>query len=198
MGKRERTSERKEEILRISAEIIHNQGFYKLTIRNIAKRIFISEAAIYRHFQSKEEIISELCRKVFSKNQYWFEDVSKEDPRKLLTKIMLNQLKILKEEPYLSTIMFQEEIFREYPVLREYIKEHRERNENTIKNIIIKGQKEDIFHRNITPSVFAILFMGGIRMLVTKWRQGNFNIPIEEEATKVIDQLLQFIQRCDK
>lgn len=194
MKKKENTFNRREEILKASIEIIHNQGFYKLTIRNIAKKIFISEAAIYRHFQSKEEIISELCQRVFSKNEFWFEDVSKENPKNLLSKILLGQIRGLKEEPFLSTILFHEEIFREYPNLKKYIRIHRKKNEITIQNIFIKGQEEGIFNAIIDPSIFATIYMGSIRMLVTKWRQDNFNFKIEEEAKKVLNQLMKFVQ----
>lgn len=194
MKKKENTFNRREEILKASIEIIHNQGFYKLTIRNIAKKIFISEAAIYRHFQSKEEIISELCQRVFSKNEFWFEDVSKENPKNLLSKILLGQVRGLKEEPFLSTILFHEEIFREYPNLKKYIRTHRKKNEITIQNIFIKGQEEGVFNAIIDPSIFATIYMGSIRMLVTKWRQDNFNFKIEEEAKKVLNQLMQFVQ----
>ena len=91
-------------------------------------------------------------------------------------------------------MLFHEEVFREYPNLKEYIRKHREKNEITIQEIIIKGQKEGLFDINIDPSVFAIIYMGSIRMLITKWRQDNFSPQIEEEAKKVLNQLLQFLQ----
>lgn len=198
MVKKERTSERKEGILQVAVEIIHNKGFYKLTIRNIATKLSISEAAIYRHFKNKETIITELCHRVFQKNQYWNGDISLESPDGLLIKIMINQLKILGKEPQLSAILFQEEIFREYPKIGEEIKKHRERNENIIQKIVLKGQREGLFSKNIDPSVFALLYLGSIRIMVSKWREDNFNNPIEEQAEKVINQLLQFVKVSDK
>lgn len=193
-----KTSDRKEEILKVAVEIIHTRGFYRLTIRNIAKKILISEAAIYRHFENKEAIISELCTKIFSRNRYWLEDLPSENPYDLLHKIMMNQLEILREEPYLSAVLFHEEIFREYPVLKERIRKHRDRNEKTIQNIIHEGQIKGIISRKISPSVFAILYMGSIRMIVLKWRQSDFFYPMEEEAEKVLKQLFFFARTSDQ
>ena len=52
-----KSKERKKEILQVTLSIIYNEGFYNLTIRNIARKTDISEAAIYRHFKNKNIII---------------------------------------------------------------------------------------------------------------------------------------------
>lgn len=186
-------SKRWNEILSIALEIIHRKGYYNLTIRNIADKIGISEAAIYRHFENKEEIISELCNLVFTKNKFWYEYTSSENPQKLLQDIMLNQLKILKANPYLSAILFQEDIFTEYPKIKEKMNQYRNRNENILKDIITEGQKNYKISTKIKPSVFAILYMGSIRILVLKWRQSNFSYPMEEEAKQILRQILDFV-----
>ena len=48
---------RKENIILTAVEIMEESGVAQVTIREIARRQGVSEAAIYRHFQSKEEII---------------------------------------------------------------------------------------------------------------------------------------------
>ncbi|MDD3656251.1 MAG: TetR/AcrR family transcriptional regulator [Atribacterota bacterium] len=186
-------SKRWNEILSVALEIIHRKGYFNLTIRNIADKIGISEAAIYRHFKNKEEIISELCNLVFAKNKFWCKKTSIKNPQKLLQDIMLNQLKILIENPYLSAILFQEDIFTEYPKIKIKINQHRNRNENILKDIINEGQKNFKISPKINPSVFAILYMGSIRILVLKWRESNFSYPMDEEAKQVLKQLLDFI-----
>ena len=66
LSKRLSRSERRSEILNKSLEIISEKGFYNLTIRNIAAEINISEAAVYRHFKNKKEIVSMLAEEFFS------------------------------------------------------------------------------------------------------------------------------------
>ena len=51
----------RQKILDVSREILLSQGFDALTMRRVAEAIDYSPAAIYLHFQSREEIAQELC-----------------------------------------------------------------------------------------------------------------------------------------
>ena len=50
-------TDRQAEILQVALELIGKKGIQGLTIKNISKEIGISEPAIYRHFESKTEIL---------------------------------------------------------------------------------------------------------------------------------------------
>ena len=51
-------TERQNQIIEESIKLIHNQGIQGMTIKNISNAIGLTEAAIYRHFKSKDEILS--------------------------------------------------------------------------------------------------------------------------------------------
>lgn len=51
----------RQKILDVSREILLSQGFTALTMRRVAEAIDYSPAAIYLHFQSREQIAQELC-----------------------------------------------------------------------------------------------------------------------------------------
>ncbi|MBN1948990.1 MAG: helix-turn-helix transcriptional regulator, partial [Candidatus Cloacimonetes bacterium] len=53
----EKLSERQQQIVNTAIRIIAGQGIQHLTTKNLAGAIGISEAALYRHFSSKHEIL---------------------------------------------------------------------------------------------------------------------------------------------
>jgi AcrR family transcriptional regulator len=55
------TSVRKKQIMDAARKLIMRSGSEHVTVRNMAKEVGISEAAIYRHFKSKTEILSFLA-----------------------------------------------------------------------------------------------------------------------------------------
>lgn len=57
--------QRKVEILAITRDIIFTEGFNNFSIRVVAGQVGISEAAIYRHFANKEELILGLLDSLF-------------------------------------------------------------------------------------------------------------------------------------
>lgn len=192
MGNRRLTSnERRKEILDAALDIIFSEGFYNLTIRNIANKIDLTEAAIYRHFKSKKEIIDCLANLIFSKNKV---DYEISDPFTLLKKIMSDRMEEFEKNPKLTSIIFQEEIFSEYPDIREKFNEHWKANEESLIKAIKRGQKTGLFRRDIDPQSFAIIYMGSIRMTVFKWKRDNFSYSIKELGLKIIHELFKVLK----
>src|SRR5687767_3051257 len=59
---RHSAEERRELILQASLELFARQGLHGVTTRMIAEAAGMSEALLYRHFRSKEELYQELQR----------------------------------------------------------------------------------------------------------------------------------------
>ena len=53
-------TERQHEIIEAAGVLLTKKGINGLTIKNLAKEMHFTESAVYRHFQSKEEIILSL------------------------------------------------------------------------------------------------------------------------------------------
>ena len=192
MGNRRLTSpQRRKEILDIALEIIFNQGFSNLTIKNIAEKIKLTEAAIYRHFKSKKEIIECLVDLVFKKNQI---DDPVGDPAALLKEIMFKRIEQFKKEPRMTAITFQEEIFSEYPDIRDKFKQQWKTNEGILLKIIERGQKEGFFSPDVNPKSFVLIYMGSMRMILYQWKRDNFSEQIDKIAPFIIKDLFKILE----
>jgi AcrR family transcriptional regulator len=70
MGSNERRERERqairEQILDAARELFVERGYQAVTMREIAKRIEYSATALYNHFEDKEAILRELCRRDFS------------------------------------------------------------------------------------------------------------------------------------
>ncbi|MEJ6950693.1 TetR/AcrR family transcriptional regulator [Natronospora cellulosivora (SeqCode)] len=187
------SEERRKEILDVVLKIIHEEGFYNLSIRNIAEKINISEAAIYRHFKNKKAIIDKLSDLIFQ-TPFWKKENTEGNLFDLLQIIMERQFSFLEENPYLTAIIFQEEIFREYTDIGEKIKECRKDKENTVLKIIEKGQERGEFKDDVNPLIFARLYMGAIRVSIINWRANNFSFSLDGEAEEICKELFKILK----
>lgn len=194
--KRLTSRERKREILDVTLKIIHNEGYSNLSIRNISKNINISEAAIYRHFKSKEELLEELIKWVYSEIEVFnMDDYKKEPSFELLNDIILNLLKKLEHNPEFTSVLFQEEIFREYPEMKKMFDIHRRETKDNIIRIIYRGQLNGNFAPDSDLDSFALVFMGSIRIAVLTWRSNNFNNSLQNTGKKVSRELFKILDR---
>ena len=56
------TATRREELLRIAADLFATKGFRNTTVRDIADAAGILSGSLYHHFDSKESMVDELMR----------------------------------------------------------------------------------------------------------------------------------------
>ena len=72
MRQRKETSIRQKEIAAAARKLIVKYGSENVTIKKMALEIGVSEAAIYRHFKSKRDILSFLIKDI---GQTLFDDI---------------------------------------------------------------------------------------------------------------------------
>ena len=190
--KRLNSADRKKEIMNVVLDIIYEEGFYKLTIRNIADRIGISEAAIYRHFNNKKQIIDRLTDYIF-KDHCWQDLDFSRSPFVLLRSLIRGQFELLEGNPRLTAVIFEEGIFREYDEIAEKISRYRKEKENKIIKIVEQGQETADISSDVNPQVFALLFMGAVRVSVIRWKENKFSTPLVGQEEEILEELFKLL-----
>ncbi|MEF8832565.1 MAG: TetR/AcrR family transcriptional regulator [Candidatus Thermoplasmatota archaeon] len=187
------TDERQKDILEATLKIIQEEGYSNLTIRKISDEIGVSEAAIYKHFSGKEDILNDLAEWIFEKNQVSVDE--SEDEFEILEDIIRNKFNILEENPYFTAVLFQDELFKEYDSVKKQFDSHREENERSIIDVVKRGIDKGKFSKNVDPEVFAELYMGAIRMTVLKWRHDDFSYSLSDKTESVIESLFEILKK---
>lgn len=190
---RKTSKERKKEVLQAAQKIIYDGGISKLTIRSISENIGISEAALYRHFKDKEDIINKLTDLVFYQECAINIDQNKSS-EEILNDFIDKQISKYETNPYLSIISFQEDMFREYPKIKEKFNKHQIKREKEIVKLLEKGIKNNLFDEKTNPKAFASIFMGSIRFTVLKWKNNDFSYSLREKLQEVKDELFYYIE----
>jgi len=195
MQVRKTSEERKKEALKAALKIIYEKGFSKLTIRGIAERLDISEAALYRHFDDKQDIIDQLTDLVFYQ-ECTMEERDNENALTTLSEFIDKQAEKFEDNPFLSIISFQFEMFSAYPEIKAKFIDHQAKREQEIIDILNKGIKKGLIKEDINPAAFAQIFMGSIRVTVLKWKNSDFNYSLKDRLTDIKKELFKYIE-CD-
>ncbi|NLJ81064.1 MAG: TetR/AcrR family transcriptional regulator [Firmicutes bacterium] len=182
--KRLPSDERKEEILSKALAIIFESGARSLTMRSLAQRVGLSEAAIYRHFRHKEDLIQNLTNQTC--DPLLAEGLEKSDPWEALQKLMQRQLQRLSEKPQLTAIIFQEELFSEYPQIKQKLMAHQKEKKELIQSALARGQKEGVFKPNIEKEIFTLIYMGSVRMAALNWKESGFSYSLPKQGERIL------------
>jgi len=100
-------TERRQAILAAAQRLFNEQGFEKVSMRNIAEAIEYSPATIYLYFKDKNELLFALQNQAFGQLRQAFESVfSIEHPAERLSAIGHQYLKFAFDHPELFDLMF--------------------------------------------------------------------------------------------
>jgi len=181
-------SERQQQIIEESINIIDDKGIQGLTIKNLSKAIGISEPGIYRHFDSKTEILLSILNN-FKEMAIMLSEIMETYEATAIEKITFmfsRMLELFSETPSMVSVIFSEEIFKNEEILKNKIVEILNLHTQTLENIISKGQSEKDVRDDIDNKSLALMAMGSLRLLVKKWDLNNHNFNLKTEGNNLI------------
>ncbi len=183
-------SDRQIQIIDKSVEIIATKGIQGLTIKNLSKEIGISEAAIYRHFESKTDILLAIIKKLDRMSSFIIDNL--DDTISSLDKIeflFLNIIKIFSKEPHHIAVVFSEVLFKNDEILKTTIVGIMSKKESIIEKIILNGQNAGEIRNDIDNKTLAMIVMGSLRYMIKLWDLTNNHENLLEKGQKIVDGL---------
>lgn len=184
-------TERQLEIIEVSMEIIAELGIQGLTIKNISKKISISEPAIYRHFASKIEILvaildyyKQTAQTIHGRILY-----SEANPFEQIKLMFRAQMEIFVTQPSLLSVIFAEEIFQNEKILADRVYSIMKINEEILSSLLLKGQTKGNIRKDMSDNSMIFIVMGALRLLVTQWRLSRFSFDLLKEGDVLFNDI---------
>jgi AcrR family transcriptional regulator len=190
-------TERQQEIIETALGLINEKGIQGLTIKNLSKRLGITEPAIYRHFENKIQILIALLDLLKKNTSVIFEAELNSDETAVLkvARLFEKHFKSFAEMPSLASVVFSEEIFRNEEKLISKISEVIEHNNKTLLAILTEGQRNNEIRDDIEAGHLVIFIMGALRLFVKKWQFSGFAFNLEKEGAKLIESVKRLISK---
>lgn len=189
-------TDRQQEIIDTSLEIISTMGIQGLTIKNISKRIGISEPAIYRHYENKISILIAILDyfKSSGEHMFWKQAKSGESPLQKIENIFQGHFNAFERNPSFVNVIFSEEIFRNEPILQAKISEIMEHNSAGIKALVAEGQAKGEIKPDIESKYLTIIILGSLRLMVKRWQMGDKSFNHREEISHLFNTIRNLIE----
>ena len=190
-------TERQNEIINKSIEIIGTKGIQGLTIKNLSKAIGISEPAIYRHFESKTDVLLTLLKKFEQMSSFLNEAPGSEEYSSIekIEKMFLKIIDVFSKEPSQISVIFSEEIFKNEEVLKNKIVEIMDEKVRTIEMIITEGQQKGEIRKDIDSNTLALIVIGSLRFMVKRWDLKNQHENLKEDGKRLINGLALILKK---
>ncbi|MDP2918765.1 MAG: TetR/AcrR family transcriptional regulator [Dehalococcoidia bacterium] len=194
---RKNTEIRKKQITDAVREIIARYGSENITIRRLSRAVGISEAAIYRHFKSKREILSFLVEDI---EQTWMTEIEQSEiathPALSAIDIVLrNRISTAEQRGGVSFQVIAEIISLGDKKLNKQAAAVVDRYIGALADLVASGIHDGEIKEDINPVAIATIIFGMIQGLVNNWALNNYNFNLIVRYTPMWNMLHAAMQK---
>jgi len=188
-------SNRQSEILKMAIDIIDSNGIQGFTIKNLSHSLGLTEAAIYRHFKSKLEILTAILD-IFIDNLLSFSQTIislKLSSIEKIKRIYKQLSEMFMKNPAYVSVIFAEEIFKNDELLSAKVEKILDINNETFISIIEQGQKNNEITKAVKSQELSLIIVGAYRLMVKRWKINNFSYDLLESSDRLMNTVKTLI-----
>jgi AcrR family transcriptional regulator len=190
-------TKKQQNIIELSIELISELGIQGFTIKNLAKKLEVTEGAIYRHFESKTEILYNILKafqqecKITLQNACSSVNCAMDD----IASIFKHHFNYFSERPAVAAVIFSESIFQNNNLLSKEVFSLLKMHEDALLCIIERGQSTgELRNGNISKEQLVRIIIGSIRYTVTKWRLSKYSFDIKEDGKILLKNIQELLK----
>lgn len=190
------TETRQKEIIEASLEILKQGGCHKLTMKEIAKHVGISEQAIYRHFENKVAILAAVIEYFRSRVSEIFKRAKEAgSPIQQIQNFIETLLEYFENHPGLAVVVTSEDIFQNESSLSQEIKKLVDNRISNMTKIIQNGQAAGEITDKYPARDLAFMILGSLRFLVITWRLSSFSFSLQKKGESLKKSYIDLIKK---
>jgi len=163
MAKTRETGEvRREQIKQAVRLIIDEKGFKGLSTKNLAKKLGLSEGAIFRHYESKAQIIADIVADVRKDMIGALQEVamSNRTPKKRLREFMCTHIQYLIQNKGITILLFTQATYQQDAETKKELDEIFQLLKHYFSKIVVDGITLGIWNADVSVENLATLYIG--------------------------------------
>ncbi|HMP29486.1 MAG TPA: TetR/AcrR family transcriptional regulator [Saprospiraceae bacterium] len=189
-------TDRQLEIIEASGKILTTNGLSGLTIKTLSQAIGFSEAALYRHFKSKEDVIVLLIKYLHANMHARLGVIyhSQSTAEAKIISIFESQLNYLSTNPHLVITVLSDGLIDESKKIKTAIEELFVFKYGMIFDLVNQLIHEYKLDDKVAVQSLTQLLLGGFRMLMLRWKFSKFEFNLSEEGIMLIEDFIKLIK----
>lgn len=187
-------SERQQQIIETAIKLIADKGIQNLTTKNLAREIGISEPALYRHFDSKSEILKGVIEYFKTKMQPAIKKLNKSvNSLNKIEKFILEHLSIISQNPNFAKVIFSEANFQNEESLTTKMNNMMKQSHKILETVVQSGQNNYEIRTDVSSLSIVRIIIGSMRLLVTQWSMSGMIFNLETEGKQLCTDMKKLI-----
>lgn len=184
-----------ERILNAAIEVIGQKGYHEAKIKDISDVAGVAEGTIYNYFTNKKDLLVSIFKvKLEDYTKLANSELEKTDNPIEKLKILINyHFRFMCENPSLAQV-FQVQLRKNDPDIREKLKKDLKNYFTIIDNVILEGVKKGSFRKDINVQLAREMFFGTLNEVVISWLFSKRKWNIYQYNEELCDMFIKAFQ----
>lgn len=181
-------SGRQREIVAAAIGIIAKDGVSALTTRSLAEALGVTEPALYRHFRDKTDILLAILAS-FRATQASLHariEAGSASPLGKVEALVGGVFRGFAAQPAMVSVILAEGLFQHEPRLARAVLDIMDDRKANLASLLATGRSLGEIRPEADPEMAALLVMGGMRLLATRWRLSGLAFDLEAEGRNLL------------
>lgn len=189
-------TKRQMEIVQAAIKVIAEQGYEKLTTKNLANCLGVSDAAMYKHFDSKRELIHMILNYFQHISNRSIEHINAQDlsPLDSISSFVLSRYELFTADPDLAMVIFSEELFKNDHSFEGNLLTVMHIHRDEVMRYIVQGQEIGQIRTELNPLHLFRIIVGSMRLTVTQWNLSKHAFSLIEEGNSQLQTIIKLIE----
>ena len=184
-------SPRQIEIIVSASKLLTKYGSNGFTIKNLAKNMKFSEAALYRHFVSKEAIIVSCLDYITGELENRLNQLDKSQPTSTRFLNYFNCVfSYFQENAHFLTVGFSDGLFELTDPINKASANFNSNLQKHLFPIVMDGKLNNTFPMEVHSEQIVHIVIGTLRLHLLKWRTSHFASDMQRSGIDLAQTLL--------
>ncbi|MBL8009240.1 MAG: TetR/AcrR family transcriptional regulator [Flavobacteriales bacterium] len=185
------------EIIEAAGQLVTEAGFAALTTKRLAERMHFTEAALYRHFASKEEILVTMLHHLAANIDERLAALAEThpDPKERVRAMFDSQFTYFQKNPQYLMAIFATGVLEASHGIDAGIERIMVVKRRHLLNAIKEGQRSGVFTSDHSAETLSHIIMGTFRLHMLQWRMSGRSFDVRKKGRALIGAALDLITR---
>jgi len=181
------TQVRREQIAEAALGLVANYGVRRLSIAAVARRVGLVPSGIYRHFKSKDDVLSAVLDLIEKRLLANVEAACQEtpDPLERLHGLLLRHIRFIREGRAIPQIIFSDDIHHGQPEKKARVQQVLGAYLGRVRQFVEQGQGQGCIRRELDPDAVAMMFIGMVVPAGILWHLTDGGFDVTRHAGRV-------------
>ncbi|MFL0248066.1 TetR/AcrR family transcriptional regulator [Candidatus Clostridium stratigraminis] len=183
---------RKESIVITAIEIIDELGIHELSTREIARRQGVSDASLYRHFNSKQDILLEVLDYYSNYDTFIINTIEQKNTpfKEKIIQFFKSYAEYYENYPAIIAVGLSHSVFLYDKLLSNKFNHILDTRSKFLQKLISSGQIENSINKKITVDILCHILQGTFNDITLNWRINGCSFPLKEKIIESMEMVL--------